>query len=173
MRIRFLLFIVATIACSDASVPPAQDSQWAVALEPSMRIGAEYDFGAITGATRLPDGSLIVGSVGDFALHRFSATGAPTKKFARKGQGPGEITYLAALHRCGASLYTRDLAGDRITEFSLEGEYVRDFRFSEMPYRSDCNESGVFVHMGWERSSEIKEGAYREAFDFEQLTTGC
>ena len=123
-------------------------------------------FAEVTGATRLPDGHILVGDQGSFALKLFSASGRFVRRFGRKGAGPGEIGNLKALLRCGDSLVTIDVDSRRTSVFSLGGDYVRSFRFSSAqpgrsPYLSACNHRGDFAHYGWENYADAKGGAYR------------
>jgi hypothetical protein len=143
---------------------------WALSAQPRLVIGSEDEQSALltsaVGATRLPDGSILVGDNGDYALRHFSATGAPLRTFGRKGSGPGEVTYLVGMLRCGDTVYTRDADnGARISVFTLAGRYVREFRFTgpgaAHPYRSACNAAGVFAHHGWENRSDMRPGVFR------------
>src|SRR5688572_14887238 len=84
-------------------------AKWAVEPNASVTIGAsETDttdlLTTVVGATRLPDGRILVGDQGSFALRLFSPQGKALRAFGRKGGGPGEITYLKALLRCGDSV---------------------------------------------------------------------
>lgn len=164
--------VAAAMAVTVSSSVEAQaPTRWTVDPTPLVTIGeSQADtndmFAEVTGATRLPDGHILVGDHGSFALKLFSADGRFVRRFGRKGAGPGEIGYLAALLRCGDSLVTIDIDGHRTSVFSLGGGYVRSFRFSSAqpgrsPYRSACNRRGDFAHYGWENFAEAKGGAYR------------
>ena len=124
----------------------------------------------VVGATRLADGRILVGDRGSVNLKLFAADGKYLRSFARKGKGPGEIQYLKALLRCGDSVFTLDIDGDRTSVFSLEGKYVRVFRFGSPqggpPYRSARNRNRVFVHFGWEVRKQMTAGAYRGPVPF-------
>lgn len=106
------ILIVAAIAATTAT---AQDRPWSVAPEPSLILGdASNDkavrFGAgLIGAVKLPDGRILVGDRGDFSLKVFDASGKLVKSLGRKGSGPGEISYLAELWRCGNEVVTYDI----------------------------------------------------------------
>lgn len=153
-----------------------QPARWSVAPTPLVTIGqSETDtttmLAVVVGATRLPNGGLLVGDRGSFALRLFSADGKPLRSFGRKGAGPGEIGYLATLLRCGDSLVTVDIEGRRTSVFSLDGRYVRSFRFGSPqagrpPYRTACNRGGVFTHYGWEVMSDAKDGIFRPSVPF-------
>ncbi len=162
--------VAAGAAAAVAADGVAQPARWTVAPSPSVRLGHDPDdtlatFALIESATRLSDGSIIVGDRADYALKRFAPDGRLLQRFGRKGTGPGEIDYLARMSRCGDSLYTYDVEGYRQQVFTLDGRYVRLYRWSgpgNSPYRSACNAAGRFVHYGWEtRSSEMKGGPFR------------
>jgi len=155
----------------------AQPRAWVIDQRPAVILGrSESDtadmFAAVAGATRLPDGRIIVGDRAAFALRLFTADGKSLRNFGRKGSGPGEIEYLLSLLRCGDSLLTRDVAsGHRVSVFSLDGRYVRSFRFGSpqggsSPYRSVCNGNREFAHYGWENMKDVKSGVYRQRVPF-------
>lgn len=164
--------IVLTLALASS----AEAQRWMVDPTPALTLGANpvdtnVLFAVVEGATRLPDGRIVVGDRGAFALHVFSPAGAPLRRFGRKGSGPGEIEYLKSFLRCGDSLVTQDIEGNRVSVFSLDGAYRRSFRFgspqlASPPYRSACNADGVFAHYGWEERGDMKAGAYRPSVPF-------
>lgn len=129
-------------------------------------------FETIVGATRLPDGRILVGDHGAFALRLFAADGKHVRDFARKGSGPGEVTYLRYLMRCGDSLFTMDIEnGHRVDVRTLEGTYTRTYRFKSpqggsVPYATVCNRNRVFAHYGWDNFREFKEGVSRQRVPF-------
>jgi hypothetical protein len=158
-----------SITLADAS---AQAVRWTLAAEPSVTLGLDDSNPAallqtVVSATRLPDGSILVGDRGDFALKLFGRDGTYQRSFARKGGGPGEVRYLGAMYRCGDSVYTYDIEeGHRFSVFSLDGRYARAFRFrtppgQQVPYHSACNSAGRFVHIGWEARDKIRPGIHR------------
>jgi hypothetical protein len=153
------------------AAPQAISPRWSVDPEPVVAIGqSDADtnaiFTAVAGATRLPDGRILVGDRGAFTLRLFSPNGKPERAFGRKGAGPGEINYLKSLLRCGDSLVTMDIDGNRTSVFSLDGKFIRLFRFGSPqagrpPYNTVCNGRGVFAHHGWELMPQMRGGAYR------------
>ena len=170
-RIAGLLAVVV----SSAQGQPAP-ARWAVDAQPVLTIGQnEADTNAIlavvAGATRLPDGRILVGDRGSFNLRLFAPNGKQERVFGRKGPGPGEIEHLKSMLRCGDSIVTMDIAGGRVSLFSLDGKFVRAFRFgspqaASAPYASVCNDRGTFAHHGWEDRSEVRAGAYRPDVPF-------
>lgn len=168
--------VILTSAVAGAGTAPVSAQAWSVDASPTLSLGADPAdttvlFAIVAGATRLPDGRIIVGDRGAFTLHVFSPAGVPMRKFGRKGSGPGEIEYLKSLLRCGDSLVTQDIEGNRVSVFSLDGTYRRSFRFgspqaAHPPYHTDCNARGDFVHYGWEQRPDMKGGAYRPLVPF-------
>lgn len=146
---------------------------WLVDSTPAVSIGmndsesVEAEFARITGATRLPDGHILVADVGDAPLRLFDSEGAFVRRVAREGQGPREIAFLARLFRCGDIVYTYDIDGRRVLQWSLQGEFQRELRFQmpaaqQAPYISECNAAGRFVHLGWGQLSVPIAGYHRD-----------
>lgn len=166
----------AALILASTVASPVCAQTWTLEPKPTLTLGADPAdtsvlFAVVAGATRLPDGRIVVGDRGAFTLHVFSPAGAPLRRFGRKGSGPGEIDYLKSLLRCGDSLVTQDIEGNRVSLFSLDGTYRRSFRFgspqlAHPPYHSACNGRGVFVHYGWELPRDMKGGAYRASVPF-------
>lgn len=149
-----------------------QPARWTLEATPIVTLGLDDRdpaalFQQIVSATRLPDGSILVGDRGDFALKEFAPSGALRRSFARKGAGPGEVRLLGSMYRCGDSVYANDAGeGFRMSVFTLDGRYVRAFRFrvppgQQVPYLSACNATGHFVHLGWGARNEMRAGLHR------------
>ncbi len=142
----------------------AQPVTWRLAPGPTVRIGtaegAELSLAAPAGATRLPNGNVAVGDLADFAIREFTPAGALVKRYARKGQGPGEVGYLAPLLRCGNVLVANDITGP-LSLFQLNGTFQRAFRFPTPTYRLACNANLQFIAMGWASDRDMKTGASR------------
>lgn len=163
-----------TTACGGESATPADAvATWRVDSVPQLTLGRdagaadEVVFERITGATQLPDGSLLVADLGDAPLRLFGSDGALLRRVARKGGGPGEMEYLARLFRCGDAIYTYDIDGYRISEYSTDATYKRTFRFEvpatqTVPYVSACNAAGRFAHLGWGARGVPKAGYHRD-----------
>jgi hypothetical protein len=76
--------------------PPADGGGWALAPEPSLRIGAmdgdeAYLLFRVWGATRLSDGRIAVANNRAPDIRIFSPTGEHLQTFGRLGEGPGEF----------------------------------------------------------------------------------
>jgi hypothetical protein len=152
----------------------AQERPWSIDPRPALTLGSvNQDVlfgGGLVGALKLPDGRLLVGDRGEFSLKIFDAKGKLVKSLGRKGSGPGEMSYLASLWRCGDRILTYDIEnGYRVSVFSADLALLRSFRFgsagegSNAPYSSAsaCNAAGTFVHHGWETRKDMKNGAFR------------
>ncbi len=141
----------------------AQSATWRIAPTPTIRLGvgdaADVSLAAPAGASRLPNGNIVVGDLGEYALKEFALSGKLAKRYGRKGHGPGEISYLAPLLRCGESLVANDIDG-LTSIFRPNGTFVRTFRMVPQPYRFRCNARMQFAVMGW--STGVKAGVYRQ-----------
>ncbi len=153
-----------TLALVSPAVLCAQATAWRLAPSPTVRIGTAeqtaLSLAAPAGATRLPNGNIVVGDLAEYAIREFTPTGALVKRYARKGKGPGEVEYLAPLMRCGSVLVANDIAGS-LSAFELDGSFQRAFRFPTPPYRLACNAGLQFVVMGWAADRDMKAEAYR------------
>ena len=176
MRHRAAPFFVASFVAFGV-IDAQQPASWAIDPKPVLVIGdTDVDtsaiFGTVVGATRLPNGNILVGDRGAFSLKLFAANGQHLRGIARKGSGPGEINYLRFLLRCGDSLFTMDIEnGHRVDVRTLEGTYTRTYRFKSpqggnVPYATVCNRNRVFAHYGWENVREPKSGVYRQPVPF-------
>jgi hypothetical protein len=168
--------LVCALLCSPVVATAQAPARWTIDPAPVVTIGAsEADTNdlltVVAGAIRLPDGRILVGDRAEYSLRLFSAAGKPVRQFGRKGAGPGEFGHLTTLLRCGDSLVTTDIDGQRVSVFSLAGVYVRSFRFgspqpARSPYSSVCNRAGTFAHYGWENITDVKAGGYRASVPF-------
>ena len=125
----------------------------AVVTKPRLRIQSPDAgpgmFETVAGVTMLPNGRIVVGNRGEHALLVFSQIGEFERALARKGRGPGEVSSLLSLHRCGDALWTVDIAGMRGQRFAPSLVYQSSRRFPA-DFRRACNTTGHFLHMGWE-----------------------
>ncbi len=164
----------AALGCGTASDSSSSGVEtWTVSEAPALSIGADSSdnldasFERLTGATRLADGRLIVADLGDAPLRLFAEDGRFIRRLARKGQGPGEVEYLAVLYRCGDLLFSYDIDGHRVAQWTLEGVFEREFRFQvpagqQVPYVSACNATGRFAHLGWGDLTAPLAGYHRD-----------
>lgn len=143
---------------------------WRVESEPSLRIGEaegdpRYLLARVVGATRLPDGTVVVGDGMSNQLRFFDRRGGFLHAVGREGQGPGEFEYLRALQRC---------SGDSIVAFDLHwqpkvydhaGGLNRESRITEpgaarSPYGLACRAAGGYVVTGWGEVTGPRLGFY-------------
>lgn len=174
VRTQFAVIALLLTACGGESSSSSESAaKWTVDSVPTLSIGAdegdnlEAGFERLTGATRLPDGSVLVGDLGATPLRIFGADGAFVRTVAREGKGPGEITYLARLFRCGDAIISYDIDGRRLIRWTFDGTRVREFQFTvpdgqQIPYTSACNADGRFAHVGWGARRVLQAGYHRD-----------
>ena len=145
---------------------------WTVDTAPTVGIGAvaaeaPYLLNRVVGATRLPDGRVVVADGGSSQLRFFDSTGAFIEAVGREGQGPGEFQYLRGLERCGAdSVFAFDLNW-QMKVFTSAGKLGRELVVREpgsttTPYRLACSPTGMLVISLWgERTRVPTIGFYR------------
>lgn len=174
LAVASLIPFSSALAQSGALTPTNRtEARWSIDPRPTLVLGdpnkdnAELFGGGLVGATRLPDGKIFVVDRGDYSLKLFDPSGKLVKSLGRKGSGPGELVYAAHLWRCGNDIVVYDIDGYRTTVYGLDGTSKRSFRFTnpapdgQTPYQSACNSAGTFVHMGWEKRTDMKGGAFR------------
>jgi hypothetical protein len=157
-----------------ATVPRWSLDSAAITIGHDERIEALLE--RVTGATRLPNGRILVADLGEAPLRIFNTDGSLAERIARRGAGPGEMIYLAEMYRCGDAVITYDIEGRRISVFSLDGRYQREFRFAvpegqQIPYISACNQEGRFAHLGWGTRGRLVAGVHRDTVPVWTTTT--
>jgi hypothetical protein len=162
--------VVAGLIADEPQALGAQVATWTIAPNPSVRIGVSDDPDALlaapVGATRLANGNVVVGDGGDWALREFSPQGKLVRRYGRKGKGPGEISYLYPLMRCGDSLVTNDIGESRLSVFDASGGFSRAFRIKTPIYRVGCNARMQFIVMGWETRPTMTAGLHRPLYPY-------
>jgi len=114
---------------------------WHLAESPSLGLGqldgpAETQLFQVSSATRLSDGSLVIGSYGSNDLRRFTAGGEHLWTTGREGEGPGEFTGLMqVVGGTGDTILTYDFRQRRFSRFAPGGTFV-DSRPLEVPGES-------------------------------------
>ncbi len=175
MTYRSTLALLAAISLTACGGPTPSDdtgaATWRVDSTPLLTLGADesdslLSFGHVAGATRQPNGDIIVADRPSLSIRTYSAGGQYLRAFGREGSGPGEIGYLAAMIRCGDSLYIKDIVNRVHLVFSPEGGFGRAMSIAasdagQSPYNSACNRDGIFVHNGWSRSEGDGPGRRR------------
>lgn len=101
---------------------------WSLDSEASLRIGLvdgdeAFQFDGITGAVRLPSGTVVVADGGSQEIRFFGQDGGFLRSAGRAGEGPGEFTGLSALGRDGeGGVWAYDFLLRRITWLDGSGD---------------------------------------------------
>lgn len=132
-----------------------------------------YDsFHAVSGAIRLPDGSIVVVAGGHYEVRRFGPDGTHLWSRGRRGEGPVEFEMPKLLPTCSSD--DRIVVSDRhsrITILNNDGELVEDYRLrlgDRRPYSTiECSPSGRMAFTLYARDDEMpsKPGPHRWAMD--------
>jgi hypothetical protein len=150
----------------------SDEDAWRVDPEPQVVIGeadgdAPYLLDRVEGATRLPDGRIVVADGGSNQLRFYDAAGTYLRAVGGSGGGPGEFEHLRALRRCGAdSLFAFDLSW-QLTVFTADGVPARNLDLKEPgkptpPYALACSPTGRFAVSGWgDFAREHRIGLFR------------
>lgn len=116
-----------------AEVSPASTGAVAVSAAPVTRLSEQVPLDMqpleVQDATRLPDGRIAYVSGRDLEVRISSTSGRVVPaSFGRDGEGPGEFKSLKWIEQCGEDrIYTWDFLQDRISTFSLTGEFLGQF----------------------------------------------
>ena len=101
---------------------PEVEAPFAIAAEPVYRHGAnpgDYAFRGINVGRLFPDGSAVVSDEWNSELVVLSPDGATHEVLARRGEGPGEVTYVNAIFALGQdSVLMADARLGRVTLFA-------------------------------------------------------
>jgi hypothetical protein len=137
-------------------------SPWRVDSAPLLSIGNEdgedaYLFSRIAASMRRDDGAIIVADSRARELRLFDASGQHQGSFGRRGEGPGEFSDLSRFARCGEELWVD--AESRISIWSFELEYLREFATPDMPmWPLVCFDgAGVLVKQDRESVEEVDQ----------------
>ena len=145
-----------------ASEAPA-DGELQLDGDPLLALGeptaaAAVQFGAVAGALRLDDGSVVVGLLYELEVRRFGPDGQLLWSRGGRGEAPGEFNGLQLMRRChGDRLVVWDRYLRRLTEFDHDGEVLGTRRVDLPAYRADCAPDGAFVFTGWGDYSQPAE----------------
>lgn len=100
--------------------------------------GPGHELTQVRGATRLPDGRIVVADGGSSELRFFDSTGKHLASSGRKGDGPGEFQGIGTVQRIGAdTLGVLDVQLNRYSLLTNSGTFVRSVsvrRRSEQGY---------------------------------------
>lgn len=111
--------------------PPPADRPWVVSTEPDLivgsQIGAREDrLWDVAGAACLSDGRIVIANRGTLEVRIYDVDGGFLGSFGRKGEGPGEFSYMElAGVLAGDTIVISDLDLRRITLFHPDRGFVR------------------------------------------------
>jgi len=132
----------AGIQIVESTAPVWSDARgWHLDDTPRLDIGRldgpdETQFFQVSAATRLSDGSFVLGSIGSHDLRRFTAQGAHLWTVGREGEGPGEFVGLTeVVAGPGDTILTYDFRQRRFSRFAPDGSFI-DSRSLDGPSES-------------------------------------
>ena len=168
--------VLALLALAPGSAAAAQ-ATWGVAPRPIFDLGAESDdtletFGEVRGATRLPNGDVVIADIKAFALRYFTSAGVHRRSVGRSGEGPGEFQSIMRLYRCGDSLFVQEWGQPLLKVFHSNGTFSRNVtllspqKAGGYGYSTACNRNGVFINSGWENPKDRRVGPFRGVIPF-------
>lgn len=152
---------------------------WRIRSEPSLRLGedesaaAEYLFSGVAGASRLPDGRVVVADRTTAEIRLYDATGVFLRAVGGVGEGPGEFNWIFALRRCGPDrLHVVDNDAS-VSILDTSGSFLRRIDLSRttglrVDYSYTCDSAGRFLVREQEPIVR-REGSYRISADFHVL----
>lgn len=167
MRYMFIGPLCMTAWGCNSNAPTVTDAlpRWSVSEQPILDIGDDVlgtteSAGDVHGATRLPDGGIVVADRQSSSLRFFDAKGVFVRSVGRKGRGPSEFVNLSHMLRCGDSLFVYDNGSYRV--YALNGVLHRQFKLAgpgprDNAYRSACNANGMLISYGWDRLEDLPQ----------------
>lgn len=112
---------------------------WRVEAAPSVDLGGEeadeaQQFGGVSDALRLSDGTVVVADELARELRWFAADGSPRARAGRKGSGPGEFTDIHRLFLLpGDTIGAWDANASRLTRFDARGRMADVLTLRPLP----------------------------------------
>ena len=98
--------------------------EWGIGSEPILTIGGdgsrETELDHVSGAWRLPDGSVAVTNAGTNDIRVFDAHGKFAWAFGQTGDGPGEFRQISWTGSSGDTAFVYDVAHRRVTTVLLD-----------------------------------------------------
>lgn len=164
---------------------PPDASSWTVNSQPETVFGQTEEglggeFSGIIDVVRAPDGTIVVAEDQLSSINFFSPDGALIATKGREGKGPGEFNRMSTLVADPEGrLLVFDEGHQRISEYTLDGEFVGDARLTRGA--SDRPIGGIGRFRGgswyaWEANRVIAAGIDQVAQDtvgYYQLTDGA
>ena len=111
---------------------------WRLSDAPIVTIGVEegpeeYSLYQVGAALRLPDGRILIHNNGSDELRYYDSTGTHLYSVGRDGFGPGEFKRVNGVWLAQDSLVINDWGQDRVSVFSIDGEYGQTFMLYREP----------------------------------------
>lgn len=113
---------------------PPDASNWTVSSQPTTVLGQIEDglggeFAGIVDVVRAPDGTIVVAESQFSSITFFSLDGTRVATRGREGEGPGEFSRISTVVADSKDrLFVFDQGHQRISEFTVDGEFVGDAR---------------------------------------------
>jgi hypothetical protein len=137
----------------------ARSSEWSVDSIPMLEIAGTAPDGGIVfesaaGATRLSNGTIVIGDGMARTIRFFDASGQAAFTVGRKGEGPGEFDHIEWLGQCETdTVFVWDPDLHRVTVIDAGGNVVRSHRMPADPSAPppsivNCSRNGVFAFIG-------------------------
>lgn len=103
---------------------------WSIEADPLLDIGVvdgplHYQLSRVSGATRLPDGRIVVADEGSSQIRMYDRQGRHVWSVGRAGEGPGEFRSIKGLAISNDSVLVLDAVLGRVSVFDLEGSLSR------------------------------------------------
>jgi len=142
--------VLATAQCVRRDRPTTVAQSFAVDPQPIQVVeGSAPDgtpnFGLVAGATRLADGTVVVGDQSSSSLKFFDSQGRLVQSVGRPGSGPGEFGILRTVTQCAPdSLFASDGAHG-VSVFSASGAFVRQFPLPQYAALAACSREATLA----------------------------
>ena len=114
------------IRTHNAGTPPELQLVRVASIGPESmtETGSPDEFGNVYDVALGPDGTVFVADAANREVRVFGVDGAHRRTFGREGEGPGEFGRLYSVAWLGGRLLALDSQQGRISEFSIEGEFL-------------------------------------------------
>lgn len=118
-----------TIAASPAEAFTDLPS-WRLTRPPQLEIGgleseAAHQLHQVVDATRLPDGTILIGDAGSRELRLFDSSGEAVRVFGGQGEGPGELPFLRAIAVLpGDTIVASAWPFGLLSRFAMDGTFL-------------------------------------------------
>ncbi len=133
IKMRTLQLVLLTVSLV-ASLSAQTTGRLSIDKHPAVELGGSLDdpsdqFGLVVGATRLPDGRLLVMDLLPPSVRLYDENGRHIRDIGRRGNGPGEFQQPLDFVVSGDTLAVLDQRG-RIAWFNMDGDVLRTDRIS-------------------------------------------